>query len=74
MTFEWRVVGRNYTVGFDGPALQLTSGRKYFSLAWRRVEALQLRDGGVEIHRERQVTTRFMAPAVARLMRKSATA
>ncbi len=71
---EWRVVGRDHTVSFDGLVLQLTSERKYCSLARQRVEVLQLRDGSVEVHHERQMVTRFTAPAIARLIRKSATA
>jgi hypothetical protein len=71
---EWRVVGRDLTVSFDGLVLQLTSGRKFFSLARRRVEVLQLRDDGVEAHHEQRMVTRFTAPVTARLVRKSATA
>jgi hypothetical protein len=37
---EWRVVGRDHTVSFDGLVLQLTSERKYFSPARQRVEVL----------------------------------
>jgi len=71
---ESRVVGRDHTVSFDGLVLQLTSGRKYFSLARQRVEVLQLRDGSVEVHHERRMVTRFTAPAIARLIRKNARA
>ena len=71
---EWRVVGRDHTVSFDGLALQLTSARKFFSLARQRVEVLQLRDGSVEVRHERQTVTRFTASTVARLIRKNAKA
>jgi transposase len=71
---ESRVVGRDHTVSFDGLALQLTSGRKYFSLARQRVEVLQLRDGSVEVHHERRMVTRFTATAIARLIRQGARA
>jgi transposase len=71
---EWRVVGRDHVVSFDGLALQLTSARKFFSLERQRVEVLQLRDGSVEVHHERRMVTRFTAPAIARLIRKSAMA
>jgi transposase len=70
---EWRVVGRDHTISFDGLELQLTSARKYFSLTRQRVEVLQLRDGSVEVHHERRVVTRFTASAIARLMRKRTT-
>ena len=71
---EWRVVGRDHVVSFDGLALQLNSERKYFSLARQRVEGLQLRDGSVEVHHERRMVTRFTAAFIARLIRKSAAA
>jgi hypothetical protein len=71
---EWRVVGRDHTISFDGLVLQLTSERKYFSLERQRVEVLQLRDGSVEVHHEQRMVTRFTATAIARLMRKGATA
>jgi transposase len=71
---ESRVVGRDHVVSFDGLALQLRSERKYFSLERQRVEVLQLRDGSVEVHHEQRMVTRFTAPVIARLMRKSATA
>ena len=71
---EWRVVGRDHTVSFDGMVLQLTSEKKFFSLARQRVEVLQLRDGSVEVHHEQQMVTRFTAPVIARLIRRSAAA
>lgn len=71
---EWRVVGRDHVVSFDGLALQLTSARKYFSLARQRVEVLQLRGGSVEVHHERQAVARFTASAISKLIRKSAVA
>lgn len=71
---EWRVVGRDHVVSFDGLALQLTSARKYFSLARQRVEVLQLRDGSVEVPHGQQAVSRFTALAIAKLIRKSTTA
>jgi transposase len=71
---EWRVVGRDHTVSFDGLALQLTSERKFFSLERQRVEVLQLRDGSVEVHHGRRLVTRFTATAIARLIRQGARA
>lgn len=68
---EWRVVGRDHTVSFDGLVLQLTSARKFFSLAPQRVEVLQLRDGSVEVHHEQRMVTRFSAAAIAQLIRKN---
>ena len=71
---EWRVVERDHTVSLDGLVLQLTSGRKYFSLARQRVEVLQLKDGSVEVHHEQRVVRRFTAAFIARLIRKNVTA
>jgi hypothetical protein len=70
---EPRVVGRDHTISFDGLTLQITYARKYFSLERQRVEVLQLRDGSVEVHHEQRMVTRFTAPVIARLIRKSAT-
>lgn len=67
------MVGRDHTVSFDGLDLQLTSGRKFFSLAGQRVEALQLRDGSVEVHHEQRMVTRFTA-VIAQFIRKGAAA
>jgi transposase len=71
---ESRVVGRDHVVSFDGLVLQLTSARKYFSLARQRVERLQLRDGSVEVHHERRMVTRFTSAVIARLIRRNAAA
>jgi transposase len=68
---EWRVVGRDHVVSFEGLALQLRSERKYFSLARQRVEVLQLRDGSVEVQHEHQTVTRFTASTIARLIGKN---
>jgi transposase len=68
---ESRVVGRDHVVSFDGLALQLTSGKRYFSLSRQRVEVLQLRDGSVEVHHERRMVTRFTASTIARLIRSN---
>lgn len=71
---ETRVVGRDHTISFEGLCLQLSTEKKYYSLARQRVEVLQLRDGSVEVHHEQRMVTRFTAPAIARLIRKNARA
>jgi transposase len=71
---ESRVVGRDHVVSFDGLALQLASGKKYFSLERQRVEVLQLRDGSVEVQHERRMVSRFTASTIARLIRRNASA
>jgi hypothetical protein len=47
---EQRVVGRDHVVSFAGLQLQVPRLRKFFSLAVRRVEVLQLRDQNIELH------------------------
>lgn len=54
-----RVVGRDHVVSFEGLALQVPRSRKFFSLAGRRVEVLQLRDRSIELHHDGEAVARF---------------
>ena len=56
---EQRVVGRDHVVSFEGLALQVPPSRKFFSLAGRRVDVLQLRDHSIELHHAGQLVARF---------------
>src|SRR6201989_873957 len=56
---EQRVVGRDHVVSFEGLALQVPRSRKFFSLADRRVDVLQLRDKSIEVHHGGQLVGRF---------------
>ncbi len=68
-----RVVAKDHTVSFEGLILQIPPSRRFHSLAGRRVDVLQLRDGSIRIeHRDRCVAT-FSPEAVARLVKTKLT-
>ena len=56
---EQRVVGRDHVVSFEGLQLQVPRSRKFFSLAGRRVDVLQLRDHSIELQYDGEVVARF---------------
>jgi transposase len=56
---ETRVVGRDHVVSFEGLLLQVPRSRKFFSLAGRRVDVLQLRDRSIELHHDGEAVARF---------------
>lgn len=56
---EQRAVGRDHVVSFGGLALQVPRSRKFFSLAGRRVDVLQLRDQSIELHHDGEAVARF---------------
>jgi len=56
---EQRVVGRDHVVSFEGLALQVPPSRKFFSLAGRRVDVLELRDQSIELHHGGEAVARF---------------
>lgn len=56
---EQRVVGRDHVVSFEGLLLQVPRSRKFFSLAGRRVDVLQLRDRSIELHHGGEAVARF---------------
>ena len=71
---ETRVVGRDHVVSFRGLALQVPPSRKFFSLAGRRVDVLQLRDHSIEVHRDGEAVARFSHEQVKALAKRSSRA
>lgn len=67
---EPRVVGRDHVVSFEGLALQVPRSRKFFSLAGRRVDVLQLRDKSIELHLEGETVARFSYEQVKALAKR----
>jgi transposase len=67
---EPRVVGRDHVVSFAGLALQVPPSRKFFSLAGRRVDVLQLRDKSIEVHHGGEAVARFSREQVKALTKK----
>lgn len=67
---ERRVVGRDHVVSFAGLSLQVPPSRKFFSLAGRRVDVLQLRDQSIELHHDGQAVARFSYEQVKALAKR----
>jgi transposase len=67
---EPRVVGRDHVVSFKGLQLQVPPSRKFFSLAGRRVDVLQLRDRSIEVHLNGEAVARFSREQVEALVKR----
>ncbi len=67
---EQRVVGRDHVVSFAGLELQVPRSRKFFSLAGRRVDVLQLRDQSLEVHHDGEAVARFSREQVKALTKQ----
>lgn len=67
---EQRVVGRDHVVSFEGLLLQVPRSRKFFSLAGRRVDVLQLRDQSIELHHDGEAVARFSREQVKALAKR----
>ncbi|MCA1850214.1 MAG: ISNCY family transposase [Acidobacteria bacterium] len=67
---EQRVVGRDHVVSFAGLSLQVPRSRKFFSLAGRRVDVLQLRDRSIEVHHGGEAVARFSHEQVKALAKR----
>lgn len=67
---EPRVVGRDHVVSFEGLTLQVPRSRKFFSLAGRRVDVLQLRDQSIEVQHGGEAVARFSHEQVKALAKR----
>lgn len=67
---EQRVVGRDHVVSFEGLQLQVPPSRKFFSLARRRVDVLQLRDQSIELQHSGEMVARFSREQVKALAKR----
>ncbi len=65
---ETRVVAKDHTISFEGLVLQIPPSGKFHSIARQKVQVLQLKDGSVEIHYQKQTVARFRPEAVKRLV------
>jgi hypothetical protein len=65
-----RVVGRDHVVRFEGLELQVPRSRKFYSLAGRRVDVLQLRDQSIEVQHNEEAVARFSREQVKALAKK----
>jgi hypothetical protein len=65
---ETRSVSNDHTISVDGLVLQIPPTKLFRSLARRRVEVLQRRDGALHIQFQRRTVATFGAPAITRLV------
>lgn len=68
---ETRTVAKDHTISFEGVILQIPHVPGLRSLAQRKVEVLQLRDGSIAIQYEKKTVAKFCKEAVARLARQN---
>lgn len=68
---ETRTVARDNTISFEGIILQIPHVPGLRSLAQRKVDVLQLRDGSIEIQHEAKTVAKFSKEAVERLARQN---
>lgn len=64
---ETRTVAKDHTISFEGLVFQIPPSKIYRSLANRKVDVLQLKDGSVEIVYKQTTVARFQPEAVSRL-------
>ena len=68
---DTRVVANDHTVSVDGLILQIPPARWFHSLAKKRVDILQLRDGTIEVRYEGHLAASFSSQAVRRLLKRA---
>jgi len=62
-----RTVNNDHTISFQGLTLQIPHSKHFYSLAKRKVDVLQLKDGSIEICSQKRVVAHFSPPSVTRL-------
>lgn len=65
---DTRTVARDHTISFEGLTLQIPPSKKFRSIAGKKVEVLQLRDGSIQILYRRILAASFSPQAVKRLV------
>lgn len=65
---DTRTVAKDHTISFEGLVLQIPPSKKFYSLAGRKVQVLQLRDGSIEIVHRDTTVARFSPQSVTRLI------
>jgi transposase len=66
---DLRTVSNDHTISFEGLVLQIPPSKSFHSIARRKVDVLQLRDGSIEIAYRGRCVARFSPGAVARMVR-----
>lgn len=65
---DLRTVSNDHTISFEGLVLQIPPSKAFHSIARRKVDVLQLRDGSIEIVYRGRCVARFSPSAVARMV------
>lgn len=68
---DTRTVAKDHTVSFEALVLQIPPSKSFHSIAQRKVDVLQLRDGSIEIVYRDRCVARFSPSAVTRLVRSN---
>ena len=63
-----RVVAKDHTISFEGLTLQIPASKKFRSIAQKKVEVLQLKDGSIEIIYKQMNVATFSPEAVTRMV------
>jgi transposase len=65
---DTRTVAKDHTLSFEGLTLQIPSSKKFHSIAGKKVQVAQLKDGSIQILYRNFVAASFSYSAVSRLM------
>lgn len=65
---DTRVVAKDHTVSFEGLILQIPPSKRFRSIAQKKVEVLQLKDGSIEIVYKQMTVATFSPKAVTRMI------
>lgn len=65
---DTRTVAKDHTISFEGLTLQIPPSQKFHSIAGKRVDVLQLRDGSIQILYRRILAATLSPQAVNRLI------
>lgn len=65
---DQRVVSKDHTISFEGLTLQIPPSKHFHSLAKRKVDVLQLRDGRIQILHQQQIVAEFRLASVTRMI------
>lgn len=63
-----RVVAKDHTISFEGLTLQIPASKNFRSIAQKKVEVLQLKDGSIEIIYKQMNVATFSPEAVTRMV------
>jgi len=66
---ETRTVNKDHTISVDGVIFQIPPSRAFHSIARKKVDVLQLKDGSLEIRYRDRTVAKFSPQAISRIIR-----